>query len=394
MEAVKEGQDTSQHGPQRVDVMAQISSVITDDCLTNNMSVIEPALALLEMRGVQALNGPTLYVEYWDTTEEGDEVVEGAEYFEYKGEPRYNQLSSITRFEKILCALLHATTQHLGHTVVPFCVVSNLWAVCRGDESVDGYEEMLSTLANLVYNEHRGLIRLAKAGDGPNTIAFQPRLGLNRNKLTSVMIYLLCTSYAPNDEALDLYTNTNWKGERRRNAYNRLWRVMNSTKPATKLFDGANVTEILPSGRVRGRICNEGALPEHPNEDEEQGEQPVEPVHANEDDLSEPDNIQSEEVRFIGIYDPSDKGPTGPNYVAPTRNLPKIIHKKCRVYCDLPAEAICCDSNRDPRSAKVGGRMTATLTDSECAKLPGIVLGAPMATNDVHLPRQRTPVPS
>nr|CDJ87493.1 unnamed protein product [Haemonchus contortus] len=112
MEALKEGHDTSKmHGPQRIDIMSKISDAIADECSANDMSVIEPALALLDTRGVHALSGPTLYMEYWDSEENLDDTVIETGYFEYSGEPRCNQLSAITRFQKVLCALLNATTR-------------------------------------------------------------------------------------------------------------------------------------------------------------------------------------------------------------------------------------------------------------------------------------------
>ncbi|XGW04673.1 hypothetical protein V3C99_015673 [Haemonchus contortus] len=111
MEAMKEGHDTSKmHGPQRIDIMSKVSDAIADECLANDMSVIEPALALLDTRGVHALSGPTLYMEYWDSEENLDETVIERDYFEYSSEPRCNQLSSIARFKKVRCALLNATT--------------------------------------------------------------------------------------------------------------------------------------------------------------------------------------------------------------------------------------------------------------------------------------------
>ncbi|XGW04674.1 hypothetical protein V3C99_015673 [Haemonchus contortus] len=102
MEAMKEGHDTSKmHGPQRIDIMSKVSDAIADECLANDMSVIEPALALLDTRGVHALSGPTLYMEYWDSEENLDETVIERDYFEYSSEPRCNQLSSIARFKKV-----------------------------------------------------------------------------------------------------------------------------------------------------------------------------------------------------------------------------------------------------------------------------------------------------
>ncbi|VDO77421.1 unnamed protein product [Haemonchus placei] len=270
--------------------------------------------------------------------------------------------------------------QHLHHTAVPFCVVSNFWAICRGEEPKEGYEQILLRCVTLMYPEYKDLIKSAKAAEGPNTIMFRQRLGLNRNKLTSVIMYLLCTSYAPNDDALNLYTCTNWRTEKRKGALNRLWRVMNNTEPVTKLFDGANVTDILPFGRSPERVCNEGPSPDNPAENQSEQEQPNGQKLASEDVTPEPDEVENDEARFLGADDPVDKGPIAPGYVAPTRKLPKLIHRKCRIYCDLPAEAMFCDSNRETKAAKVGGRMIATLTETEWPKLPGVMLGAPMST--------------
>nr|CDJ82761.1 unnamed protein product [Haemonchus contortus] len=377
MEALKEGHDTSKmRGPQRIDIMSKISDAIADECLANDVSVIEWALALLDTRGAHALSGPTLYMEYWDSEEDLDETVVETDYFEYSSEPRCNQLPSITRFEKVVCALLNATTrvcqavptwykfeghlaligealdleqarvkrmlwciQDLHYTVVPFCVVSNFWAICRGEEPKEDFEQMLLACVNLMYPEHKDLIKLAKAAEGPNTIMFQEKLGLNRNKLTSIIMYLLCTSYAPNGDALSLYTSTNWKTEKRRGALNRLWRVMNSTEPATKLFDGSNVSDILPPlGKDKEKACIEGPVPNNPVEAEGEQEQPAVEEHISREITPEPGEAQDDEKKFLGADDPIDKEPSAPKYVAPTRRLPKIIHKKCRVYCDLSAQ--------------------------------------------------------
>ncbi|XGW03304.1 hypothetical protein V3C99_014919 [Haemonchus contortus] len=112
MEAVQEGQSTSgRHGPQRVDVLSQVGSVMADEFLTNCMSMVEPALALLETRGVHALNGPTLFVEYWTGTEDADDPVVGTEHFEYRADARYNQFGQVARWEKVACALSNATVR-------------------------------------------------------------------------------------------------------------------------------------------------------------------------------------------------------------------------------------------------------------------------------------------
>ncbi|VDO45654.1 unnamed protein product [Haemonchus placei] len=399
MEAVKEGLSTSRrHGPQGVDVLSQISSAIADECLSSSMSVIEPALALLETRGVHALHGPTLFVEYWTGAEETDDTAIDTEHFEYKADARYNQFGQIARWEKIACALLNATVRvcqqsggqkfagHLGligppldldsdrvdrmlwcarrlhHTVVPYCVVTNFWAVCCGAEPRAGYGDMLAALTAIFMADHRNLIRLAKAGEGVNSIVVR-RLTLNRNRLTTVVLYLLCTSYAPSDEALNLYTTVNWRLDRRVSTLNRLWKVMNDTEPPTRMFDGANYTEITPIGRVRERNCVEGALPENPAAEQEEGEDGG-PEEAEDDRTPEPEFDQDEEMRYLGADDPTDKGPSAARYVAPTRDLPKTVYKKCRVYCDLPAEAMYCNNDRETKSAKVGGRMIATLTEN------------------------------
>ncbi|XGW03306.1 hypothetical protein V3C99_014920 [Haemonchus contortus] len=217
---------------------------------------------------------------------------------------------------------------------------------------------MLAALTAILLADHRNLIRQAKAGEGPNSLVVRG-LTLNRNRLTTVVLYLLCTSFAPSDEALNLYTTANWTIDRRVSVLNRLWRVMHNTEPVERLFDGANYTEIMPTGRVRARNCEEADLPKNPaQEQEEEGTNACQ-EGAEDDRTPEPDFDQDEEMRHLGADDPTERRPAVTHYVAPTRDPPRMVHKKCRVYCDLPAEAMYCDNNREIKSAKVGGRMIA-----------------------------------
>ncbi|VDO34211.1 unnamed protein product [Haemonchus placei] len=358
MEAVKGGRNTSGlHGTHRVDLLSEISEAIADDKLTNNMSVVQPALVLLENRGVHALHGPTLFAEYWTEPEEADDTVGDSNHFEYRGEARHTQFGQMLRWEKVACALLNATirvcassggakfaghlalidppqdldaprikrmlwcAKKLKHTVVPYCVVTNFWAVCSGREPKPGYEEMLSSLTAILLDDHKNLIKQAKAGEGSNSL----------------------------------------KNVRR-----------------------ANYTEISPIGPVRPKPCSEGNLPDNPDggeEEEVERNEEAGNVEEERDGGSGPTNAdENEEAKYLGADDPVDKPPAVAEYVAPTRDLPRRMYKKCRVYCDLPAEAIYCDNNRETRSAKVGGRMIATLTESEATRLPGVVLSAPVST--------------